>query len=164
MLVLASPSKAADAAAALGPTRSLGTHEPLNMGGETCFLWSIAPGRWWIVGPNPAPGALAASVGTSLGDQAHVSDQTEGRTLVRLSGSDVVDVLARLCPLNLSTEAFPTGSAAETIIDHVGAALAKTDDLPTIDLLLPSSYGGSIMHAITIAATSVAACRSPSGA
>lgn len=97
---------------------------------------------------------LAASLRESCGEQAAITDQSGGWTEVRLSGAGAYETLARLCPLDLHPDAFPVGSAARTVMEHLGVQLALVDEQPTFSLMTPSSSARSFWTALTHAMAS----------
>ena len=102
--------------------------------GEVTALW-IGPRRWLLV----------AREGTGLlqraGAEAGVFvDQSEGRTVLRLSGASAPEVLAKGTGIDLATSAFGAGSCAATLLAHVGVVLHAAN-ADTFDLSVPRSYG-----------------------
>jgi sarcosine oxidase subunit gamma len=59
---------------------------------------------------------------------AAVTDQTDGWTILALSGAGVVDVLARLVPVDLRLSATPVGTALRTQVNHMNAVILRTGD------------------------------------
>lgn len=59
---------------------------------------------------------------------AALTDQTDGWTTLALSGAGVVDVLARLVPVDLRLVACPVGSALRTQVNHMNAVILRTGD------------------------------------
>jgi heterotetrameric sarcosine oxidase gamma subunit len=54
--------------------------------------------------------------------------------------------------LDLHPSVFSTGSAAVTVVNHIGVTLWQTDDVPTYRLAVPRSYVGSFMEWLTASA------------
>ena len=69
------------------------------------------PGEWLLIGPPGRAAALAAQAGPD----ATWVDLTHGRALVRLTGPDATDVLARLCSADLHDDLVPDGAALRTV-------------------------------------------------
>lgn len=59
---------------------------------------------------------------------AAVTDQTDGWTVLALSGTGAVDVLARLVPMDLRLAAFPVGRAVRTQLNHMNVVILRTGD------------------------------------
>lgn len=63
-----------------------------------------------------------------LGAAAAVSDQSDGRATLRLSGPKIRDALAKGCMIDLHPAAFPVGAAALTSIAYMGVQLWRLAD------------------------------------
>ena len=87
---------------------------------------------------------------------ASLSDQSDGRALIRISGARVRDAMAKLSSLDLDDTAFPVGAAAATSIDHTGVNLWRAadgpDGNPVYFLLVFSTLADSLWHTIVEAA------------
>jgi heterotetrameric sarcosine oxidase gamma subunit len=59
---------------------------------------------------------------------AAVTDQTDGWTVLALSGTAAVDVLARLVPMDLRLGAFPVGRALRTQLNHMNVVILRVGD------------------------------------
>lgn len=83
---------------------------------------------------------------------ASISDQSGGRALIEISGSNCRDMLAKLCSLDLHPNVFQIGSAAVTSIDHTSVSLWRDDDNPeghaVFRVLALSSFAESLWHTI----------------
>ena len=99
------------------------------------------PGQWLAVSEALANEALASELAAKLQGLASVSDQSGGRTVLRVSGNRARDVLAKGLPLDLDPRAFPLGSAATSAISHIGVQLWQADDMRSYDLGLSKSFG-----------------------
>ena len=100
---------------------------------------SLAPAQWLVTGPP----ALARQVTNACEGLASVSDQTDSRRVLRLSGPDVRQMLAKGVPLDLHPEAFQPGDAAATIVSHISTWMWQLDDAPAYELAVPRSMAGS---------------------
>ena len=83
---------------------------------------------------------------------ASLSEQSDGRALIRISGPRARDLLAKFCSLDLHPAAFPVGSAAATSIDHTPVTLWRDEDgadgAAVFNLLVFSSFAESLWHTI----------------
>jgi sarcosine oxidase subunit gamma len=77
---------------------------------------------------------------------ASVVDQSDGVGLLRLTGTPLLDVLAKGVAVDLSATAFPAGSVAVTQIAHMGLTLWKVDETPTFHIAIARSMAGSFLH------------------
>jgi sarcosine oxidase subunit gamma len=87
---------------------------------------------------------------------ASVSDQSDGYTLIRLSGACVRDTLAKLIPIDVHARAFQAGQVASTVAAHIGVTLWRlpdeSDQAPVFELLMFRSLTRSFWHALAEAA------------
>ncbi len=102
------------------------------------ILWS-GHQQWFVAGNNPA---LAESLKRVLAGKAAVSDQSDGWTLLALIGAGARDVMARLCPLDVSAEAMPDKSVARTEFAHMMALITA----------IPNGFGIMVMRSFTATA------------
>ncbi|MGE7469802.1 sarcosine oxidase subunit gamma [Bosea sp. NPDC003192] len=82
----------------------------------------------------------------ALSTQAAVSDQSDARAALRLSGPHVRDVLAKGVMLDLHPAAFAVGDTALTSIAHVGVHLWRLADGPdgsVFEIMVARSMVGS---------------------
>ena len=110
------------------------------------------PGQWLAVSEALANEALASELAAKLQGLASVSDQSGGRTVLRVSGNRARDVLAKGLPLDLDMRAFPLGSAATSAISHIGVQLWQADDMRSYDLAVFRSLSESFWRWLTASA------------
>jgi sarcosine oxidase subunit gamma len=89
-------------------------------------LHGSAPEQWLAVAPGAAAGSLASKLEKKLGAMAMVSDQSHGRTVIRMEGPRARDVLAKGTAVDLRPTSFKPGMCAATQIGHVGVLIACT--------------------------------------
>ncbi|MCA8909958.1 MAG: hypothetical protein KDA64_19010 [Rhodospirillaceae bacterium] len=130
--LLARKGQADALAAALGIAAQVGT---VSRTGPLAY-WCVAPGRWWVVAETGRSAGIADQVAGKLGDTGYVSDQSQARAMIRVTGPRVLDVLAKGCSLDLA--GFGAAACAQTQIAHISAAIAATDG--GFDLLVPSGF------------------------
>ena len=83
---------------------------------------------------------------------ASISDQSGGRTVLRVSGPRARDVLAKGLPIDLHPRAFAPGSAATSTISLMGVQLWQVDDAPSYDIALFRSLSASFWRWLTASA------------
>jgi methylglutamate dehydrogenase subunit D len=110
------------------------------------------PGQWLAVSEALANEALASKLAAKLQGLASVSDQSGGRTVLRVSGNRARDVLAKGLPLDLDPRAFPLGSAATSAISHIGLQLWQADDTRSYDIAIFRSLSESFWRWLTASA------------
>jgi methylglutamate dehydrogenase subunit D len=96
--------------------------------------------------------ALARELGKRLRGLASISDQSGGRTVLRVSGPYARAVLAKGLPIDLHPRAFETGSAATSTISLMGVQIWQVDDAPAYDLAIFRSVSASFWHWLTASA------------
>lgn len=115
--------------------------------GDAGLVWS-APGQWLAVA---APGSLA-DLPECLAGIAAVTDQSDGRALVRVSGPEARAMLMKGVTIDLHPSVFSAGSAAVTSVAHIGVQLWQADDAPTYLLAVPRGFVGSFWSWLIAAA------------
>jgi heterotetrameric sarcosine oxidase gamma subunit len=104
------------------------------------FVWA-GPRQWLLIADQKESFA-------ELSELAALSDQSDARAALRLSGPNVRDMLAKGCMIDLHPSAFPPGAAAMTSIAHMNVHLWRLDDQPrdgnaVFDILVARSMAGS---------------------
>jgi len=102
------------------------------------ILWSGY--RQWYFAGNRA--SLAAEITTLLAGKAATTDQSDGWIQLALIGASSRDVMARLCPLDLSAEQFGEGSVARTELNHMMVMVTA----------IPGGFGIFVMRSFTASA------------
>jgi sarcosine oxidase subunit gamma len=115
---------------------------PRIVTGAACdAIWS-GPCQWLLRTPS-REGVAALK---ALSAHGSLSEQSDARAGVRLSGPHVRDMLAKGVMLDLHPDAFAVGDAALTGIAHVGVQLWRLDDGPegaVFEIMAPRSMAGS---------------------
>jgi len=85
--------------------------------GEVTAFW-LGPDEWWITLPGPRPEAgpeLAARLRQAFGELfVAVTDVSESRTCLRVSGPAAATVLQKGCPLDFHPRVFAPGTCAQS--------------------------------------------------
>jgi sarcosine oxidase subunit gamma len=100
--------------------------------------------RWFTAAENAAHTDFVARLQERLAGLASISDQTDGRVVLRLRGKRVRDVLAKGVPLDLHHRSFKTGDIASTLVAYIGVQIEQLDDAPTFQLMAFRSLAGSL--------------------
>jgi methylglutamate dehydrogenase subunit D len=93
---------------------------PAVVVGSGCALVWAGPNQWLAASRERS---LPARLAEGLRESAAVSDQSDARALLHLSGPNLRDALAKGCPIDLHARTFKPGDAAVTTIAHVGVHL-----------------------------------------
>ncbi len=103
------------------------------------------PGTWIVI-EDDAGADFAEGLEAALAGIASVSDQSSGYVVQRMSGLQARTLLQRGAAIDFHPSAFASGSAATTIISHIGVILWQVDDQPTYDLAVFRSFAASLRH------------------
>ena len=120
--------------------------------GPSVSFIGYGPGQWLAVSETFANEKLARELGERLRGLASISDQSGGRTVLRIAGQGARAVLAKGLPIDLHPRAFRPGSAATSTISLMGVQIWQVDDAPTYDLAIFRSVSASFWHWLTAAA------------
>jgi sarcosine oxidase subunit gamma len=143
-IVMARKGRAADPAAqaraAFG--LELPTKPKRVTAGQIAFI-GMGPDQWLATEEGGDAMTFASRLAAAFGDSASISDQSDSRAILRLSGSRARDVLAKGLAVDLHPRAFGPGDAALSTIALIGAHLWQLDDAPTYDIAVFRSMAGS---------------------
>lgn len=103
------------------------------------------PGTWMVIEEDAGPD-FSETLGATLAGVASVSDQSSAYVVQRLSGLPARTLLQRGAAIDFHPSAFATGSAATTIISHIGVILWQVDDQPTYDVAVFRSFTSSFNY------------------
>lgn len=118
------------------------------VGKGATLIWS-GPDQFIVLARKSQGAEQQAKLRKALSGNASLSDQSDGRCLIRISGARARDALAKLSSLDLHGAAFVAGTAATTSIDHTSVNLWRgADEAPVYYLLVFSSFADSIWHTI----------------
>lgn len=104
-------------------------------------VWA-GPGSWLALGPGDD---LEPALRGRLGAHATVTDQSDGRTVLRVDGPRARDMLAKGVPIDLHPRSFGPGDVALTHIVHVGVQIWQLDEVPSYRLSVLSGYARSTL-------------------
>jgi sarcosine oxidase subunit gamma len=134
--------KGADAATLAARLGLAPPEGPRTSRNDAMTLIGVGPGSWLALGQNGQAG-WAAGLGETLAGLASVTDQSSGYVIFRLSGQGAAALLQKGAFVDLDPVTFVAGTAATTVIAHIGVIIWKVDDLPTFDVALFRSFAGS---------------------
>jgi heterotetrameric sarcosine oxidase gamma subunit len=97
--------------------------------------WS--PDEWLALGPPGSQPALRDRLGDAEGT---VVDVTHAYAVLRVTGDQAADVLARECALDLSDAAAPDGTALRTAVSGVAAGVIRDDSEATPSYLITCEW------------------------
>lgn len=121
--------------------------------GSGAFAFSGVGLDQWLAGAEGAEAAgFASRLRGRIGLFAAVTDQSDARLVLCLSGPCVREVLAKGVPIDLHPEAFKPGDVANTVVAHTGVQIDMLDATPVYQLLTPRSTAGSFWSWLTASA------------
>ena len=139
-------SKHFDVAITTSPNRA-------TTAGDLTVLWH-GPGQWLIVrAPTSTP--LADELARLCGEAAAVVDLGHARSVLRLEGEGVRDVLAKGTSIDLRPARFAPGQCALTALGKIGALLHAVAPA-TIDVYVARSYAQALVEWLEHAARGAA--------
>ena len=95
--------------------------------GEAVLIW-YGPDQFLALSPQREGRSGLDAARTAFAGIASLSDQSDGRALVAISGVKARNTLAKICSLDLYPAVFPPGLAAATSIDHNNDTLWRGAD------------------------------------
>ena len=110
--------------------------------GSIAFAWA-GPGHWLASRAGIDGRTFETRLRGELANLASVSDQSDGRILVRVGGARVRDALAKGLMIDLHPRAFAPGDAAVTSVAHIGVHLWQLDAAPTYEFAVFRSFGAA---------------------
>ncbi len=106
------------------------------------LVW-VGPDDWFVIGPKGQASNIESRLRTALAGIHHaVTDVSGGYTVLHLSGRPVREVLAEGCTLDLHPRVFQPGSSAGSLFFKASIWLWQTDEAPTYEVLVRSSFMG----------------------
>lgn len=111
-------------------------------------VWS-GPDQWLLVASSSNGRDLERELQGPLEGLAAVTDQSDSRAAVKVSGPNAAHVLAKGVPIDLHPKAFKPGDAAITHASHIGVTIWRPTDGDGFILTCASSYAGSFWHWLT---------------
>jgi heterotetrameric sarcosine oxidase gamma subunit len=112
--------------------------------GPLALAWA-GPGQWLAMAAGEGH-ALAPRLQRELAALASVTDQSDGRTVVRIAGPKAREALAKGVLIDLHPRAFGPGDTAVTSVAHVGAHFWQLDAVPSYEFAVFRSFAGAFWH------------------
>ena len=113
------------------------------------IIW-LGPDEWIVI--NDQENELFIKLKNELGDlEASVTDVSENRTIIRLSGKKIMTLLSKFLVLDLEKNLGTQSSCAQTLFVKVPILLVRNDDnnqIPVIDIFTNRSHANYIYNLI----------------
>jgi heterotetrameric sarcosine oxidase gamma subunit len=111
--------------------------------GSTAFVWA-GPGHWLAVADSDDAPAFEARLRAALAGCASICGQSDGRSIIRISGRSARAALAKMIPIDLHPREFAPGHAAVTLAGHIGIHLWQVDAVPSYDIAVFRSLAAAL--------------------
>lgn len=114
------------------------------------LIWS-GPDQFLVLSRRTGDGSAMEGARLAFAGLASLSEQSDGRSLIRISGAKARDMLAKVCSLDLHPAVFPAGAAAATSIDHTPVNLWRGEDADgaaVYNLLVFATFAESLWHTL----------------
>ena len=89
-----------------------------------------------------------------LKNSFYITEQSDAWSGIKVSGQNVISCLERICPINLSIDAFGVNCFARTIMDHLNTIIIRTKK-NEFELFSASSSAKSFLHAVETSAQNI---------
>jgi heterotetrameric sarcosine oxidase gamma subunit len=113
--------------------------------GPIAFAWA-GPGHWLASADGMDGQAFETQLRRELADLVSVSDQSDGRIVIGVSGPAAREALAKGVMVDLHPRAFAVGDAAVTSVAHVAVHFWQLAATPTYEFAVPRSFAVSFWH------------------
>ena len=112
------------------------------------LAWS-APGHWLASAEGVDRSAFETRLREKLSLVAAISNQSDGRSVIRISGPAARDVLAKGVPIDLHPSVFGPGRTASTIVAHINVHFWQLDEVPTFEFAVFRSFAPAFWRFLT---------------
>ena len=109
----------------------------------------VGPGQWILVSKDKNCSDFGAWIAEIIDRLGYVSEQSDSRIRIRISGVKAHDVMMRGCRLDLHSSVVSKGFCAQTIMAQIGVLIHLVDDAPVYDLYIYSGFARSFWHWLT---------------
>jgi sarcosine oxidase subunit gamma len=110
--------------------------------GPVTLIWSGAK-QWLAMAEGPEGIALGQRLRTTLVGVASIMDQSDGRSLIRISGPRARDTLAKGVHIDLHPSVFRASCTAITVVSYINVQFWQVDETPTYELAMFRSFAAA---------------------
>ena len=111
-------------------------------GGAISFVWA-GPGQWLATTEHAAPDVFARNLRREFAGLASVTDQSDGRAIIRVGGPKARQALAKGIPVDLDSVSFGPGDTALTAAGHIAVQFWQLDEAPTYEFAVFRSFAAA---------------------
>lgn len=116
----------------------------------TTLVWSGAD-QWLAISSEHDGRSFEATLASELDGLASVTDQSDGRIVLKISGASTRQLLAKGMPIDLHPRSFAPGDTALTLFGHIGVHIWQIDDTPGYEICVTRSLAADLWHMIELA-------------
>ncbi|MGS1097728.1 sarcosine oxidase subunit gamma [Aquamicrobium terrae] len=120
------------------------------LGKGVALVWS-GPDQFLVFAPQ-GDRSLMERIADAFAGIASLSDQSDGRCLIRISGARAAQAMAKFLSLDLDDGVFPVGAAATTSLDHTAINIWReanaAGETPVYNLAVFTSFADSLYRVI----------------
>lgn len=127
--------------------KKLGFNTGPNQAVETAAFKALplAPNQWILVSEKDTGPAFAEKISNKIKGLGYVSEQSESRVCIKVSGPNARELMSRGCHLDLHPSVISNGYCAQTTMAQVGVLLHVVDD-QNYELYVYSGFARSFWH------------------
>jgi len=108
--------------------------------GEHRIYW-LGPSEWLIVTPINGAGQMLAKFSATLDRlAASATDVSGGQILLRLTGPEVSEILAKGCTLDFHPKEFRPGNCAQSGLAKTNVLIGLVDEQPIYEIIVRRSF------------------------
>ena len=112
----------------------------VSAAGDVRILW-LGHNEWWVVGTDARRQGLIDGLRHAFqGQHTNVTDVSESRTVITMSGPAARDVLARGMSNDLHPRAFGPGQCLQSSLSRTNVLLHQPDNTPTYEIYVLKSF------------------------
>ena len=105
----------------------------------------LSPGQWMVVSKD-ADDNFASKLAKRVKGLGYVSQQSDSRICLKVSGPMARELMSRGCRLDLDARSMQAGKCAQTTMAQVGVLLHQSSDDPSYDLFVYSGFARSFFE------------------
>jgi methylglutamate dehydrogenase subunit D len=122
----------------------------LVRGDRVSFLWAGYL-QWLALAAEEALPNLRAELHSVVGNSASLSDQSDARFAVVMSGPKARDTLAKLTPIDLHPRVFVLSQTALTLFGRLIGQITLIDEMPSYEVMVFRGFAESLWRALLAA-------------
>ncbi len=109
----------------------------------------LSPGQWMLVSEAYEGDDFGQETAKKIAGLGYLSEQSDSRVCIRVSGLNARDLMSRGCRLDLHQNVTAKGFCAQTQMAQVGVLIHQVSDAPAYDLYVYAGFARSFWHWLT---------------